>query len=159
MCDKIGLVFFTLLIALFRMAEFIFIPQVSPITPPVICAISVMYHTYEKIQNMVLGHICYPIFQLVFSLCPYVLVSTITWAVSTLFYVVMWIVWWTMYLSSVWKYLGITGRTLPEILKNPHGSPQAQKERYTHYLRVNRVYQDIKTAKRQTQGKIRSNFQ
>ena len=43
------------------------------------------------------------------------------WMVSNSFYCCAWVVWWTKFLASRWKYLGISGRSIKEIFRYPAG--------------------------------------
>lgn len=45
----------------------------------------------------------------------------ILWLISLTFYGVAWVVWWTRYLTSRWKYLAISGRHLSQIYMDPAG--------------------------------------
>ena len=48
----------------------------------------------------------------------------IIWMTSIIFYGVAWVVWWTRYLYSRWRYLAISGRSLSQIFKDPAGKDQ-----------------------------------
>ena len=124
MRDICGVSFFIIFITLFRLAEFIFIPQLSPVTPPLIdCLTSFFWYClqiFEKIDFWISTYIVYPAVQFVFSWLPYVLSTSLIWFGNMIFCAFMQIIWWTMYLSLVWKYLSLGGRSFAQMLQDPH---------------------------------------
>ena len=64
MCNKIGFIFFTLLITLLRLSEFIFIPQWSPMTEPIIQTTCYTYQKYKRWLMLAFYNIYYPIGEL-----------------------------------------------------------------------------------------------
>ena len=126
MYGKIGVPFCTLLIILFRMAQFLFIPQNSPITPPILGYLELFINFiscwFLKLDTWASTYVVLPVLQLVSSFLPLVLFRFAIWCSNLLFYPLMWIIWWTMYLSAVWKYLGVTGRSFTEMLAAPQGN-------------------------------------
>ena len=124
MHDICGVSFFIILITLLRLAEFIFIPQLSPATPPLLDCLSTFFwyclRIFEKIDFWISTYILYPAVQFVFSWLPYVLSTSLIWFANMIFCAFMWIIWWTMYLSLVWKYLSLGGRSFAQMLWDPH---------------------------------------
>ena len=156
MYGKLGVPFFTLLIILFRMAEFYFIPQLSPLTPPILGYLGIMFQIMCKIELWTSLYLVYPVLQIIGSWLPFTVFATTIWCLNVLFYPIMWIIWWTMYLFSVWKYLGVTGRTFREMLADPHRDTITESPTYKHYLMRNGLLVDMKLAEHETKGDIRS---
>ena len=126
MYSRIGVPFCTLLIILFRMAQFLFIPQSSPITPPILGYLELFINFVScwclKFDSWSSTRVVLPVLQPVSIFLPLVLFRFAIWCSNLLFYPLMWIVWWTMYLSAVWKYLGVMGRPFAEMLAAPQGN-------------------------------------
>ena len=121
MWDKLGIVFFTLLILLFRTAEFISYPQVSPVTPIILCMLAKLYDFSESMDLWLGTYLWWPVMQFIMFYGPMQCGCLIIWLASIMFYGVAWVVWWTRYLTSRWKYLAISGRSLSQIFKDPAG--------------------------------------
>ena len=100
----------------------------------------------------------YPVLQIIGSWLPFTVFATIIWCLNVLFYPIMWIIWWTMYLFSVWKYLGVTGRTFREMLADPHRDTITESPTYKRYLMRNGLLVGMKLAEHKTKGDIRSHF-
>ena len=120
----------------------------SLLTPPALDYLEVMLHfTSHWLYNLdacTSTYLIFPVLQLVGSFLPLVAVKFAIWCSNLLFYPLMWVIWWTMYLASVWKYIGVTGRTFAEILADPHRDTIANRSEYEKYLTVNGLLVDMK---------------
>ena len=63
-----------------------------------------------------------------------------------------------MYLSTVWKYLSVTGRSFTEMLADPQGDTMTDRPTYKKYLKVHELLADINNAEYEVKGEIRSHL-
>ena len=135
------------------MAEFISIPQVSPVTPIILCILPKCYD-YAEAMDLWLGtYIWWPVVQFFMFYGPMQCGCLILWLISLTFYGVAWVVWWTRYLTSRWKYLAISGRSLTQIFMDPAGKDSVCETRIwvsgrleyrTRNTRLTRALQETK---------------
>ena len=111
----INLLFITLL----RTAELLFIPEHSPYLG---CFLSMMIALFNKNQDIAIYY-CYnlytPLWQFMFCYLPITSINNTYWFLSMLYLSMAWVLWWTKYLHSRWKFLAVGGRTIAEVLKDP----------------------------------------
>ena len=150
-CDKLGTVFFTLIITLLRIAEFFIIPEWSPITWVVICLVKCagataaatvanLYSTLEDLYYWVIQYIWIPILQVVLRVTPMLCVRGFLWWINMIFNGVAWVLWWTRYLASRWKYLSVSGRSIRDIACDPASKLPKCEQRF---VRVDGILRDI----------------
>ena len=120
--------------------------------------LAIIYGYVEKVEAWFSIHLLYPALQVMFCWLPYVCISATIWTQNILFYAFMWVIWWTMYLASVWKYLSITGRSLTEMLANPYGAPPCERDKYKKWLKNHGMLEDMEIDKREREQDIRSSF-
>ena len=78
-CNKIGFIFFTLLITLLRLAELFFVPQWSLMPEPIIQTICYAYQKYTLWSMLVFFNIYHPIGELLLFFIPSILISSVLW--------------------------------------------------------------------------------
>ena len=108
-----------LFIILLRTAELLFIPEHSPYLG---CFLNMMRALFNKNQDIA-TYFCYhlynPIWQFMFCYLPIISINNAYWFLSILYLSMAWVLWWTKYLYSRWKFLAVGGRTIAAILKDP----------------------------------------
>ena len=116
------------------MAEFFYIPEWSPMTSVathlVTNMVSSAYSKFKHVFCWTLAHVWTPIFQLVVLMTPRYSAELVLLWFWGIFHASAWVVWWTMYLSSRWRYLSVRGRTLLCILRDPDHKKSLHKARY-----------------------------
>ena len=135
-CAKIVTVSFLLLITWFGMAKLFYIPEWSPGTPVathlVTNIVSAVYSKFRYAFCWTLAHVWTAIFQLVVLMTPRLGAKVLMLWIWGTFHASAWVVWWTMYLASRWRYLSVRDRSFLDLLRKPDHEKSLHDARYEY---------------------------
>jgi len=140
---KIGFVTFTLLIALLRMAEFIYIPQQSPALQPVMNTCYSFYQWYIKIAIAGTYILYKPIYEFFFGFIPFVVMFLVLFIGGSIISFGISNIWWVHYIRIWWRLLSWEGRSFFSILCDANPSKlDRNQNKPTHARKVRRAFFD-----------------
>ena len=109
----------------------------------------------EDLYCFVIQYIWIPILQVVLRIAPMLCVRGFLWWFNLIFYGGAWVLWWTRYLASRWKYLSVSGRSIRDILCDPAGKSSNCERRF---VRVDGILRDTWLTIRLRERQIHDEF-